>query len=140
MRRARPERREGAIAIRITKLCNDINDEGQLDLEQRIVVVIQALEFCKSDGIEVSKLERGFIFTLAEGLNISKEEYDILEKFVLNPFTDIPSSQNLLVISGRKDSWKQLYQICFKGSAERTDMDTLCTIGKFVLHEIHPFG
>lgn len=97
-----PERREGAIAIRITKLCTDINDEGQLNLEQRIVVVIQALEFCKSDGIEVSKLERGFIFTLAEGLNISKEEYDILEKFVLNPFTDIPSSQNLLVISGNK--------------------------------------
>ena len=51
---------------------------------------------------EVSKLERGFIFTLAEGLNISKEEYDILEKFVLNPFTDIPSSQNLLIISGNK--------------------------------------
>ena len=46
-----PERREGAIAIRITKLCTDINDEGQLDLAQRIVVVIQALEFCKSDGI-----------------------------------------------------------------------------------------
>ena len=97
-----PERREGAIAIRITKLCTDINDEGQLDLAQRIVVVIQALEFCKSDGIPVSKLERGFIFTLAEGLNISKEEYDILEKFVLNPFTDVPSSQNLLIISGNK--------------------------------------
>jgi ABC-type multidrug transport system ATPase subunit len=96
------ERREGAIAIRITKLCTDINDEGQLDLEQRIVVVIQALEFCKSGGEYVSKLERGFIYTLAEGLNISKEEYDILEKFVLNPFTDIPSSQNLLVVTGIK--------------------------------------
>ncbi|MCX6259240.1 MAG: ATP-binding cassette domain-containing protein, partial [Bacteroidia bacterium] len=67
-----------------------------------IVAVIQALEFCKSGGEDVSKLERGFIFTLAEGLNISKEEYDILEKFVLNPFTDIPSSQNLLVITGNK--------------------------------------
>ena len=97
-----PERREGAIAIRITKLCNDINEEGQLGLEQRIVVVIQALEFCKSGGEKVTKLERGFIATLAEGLNISKEEYEILEKFVINPFTEIPSSQNLLVISGDK--------------------------------------
>jgi ABC-type multidrug transport system ATPase subunit len=102
LEKSTPERREGAIAIRITKLCTDINDEGQLDLEQRIVAVIQALEFCKSGGEDVSKLERGFIFTLAEGLNISKEEYDILEKFVLNPFTDIPSSQNLLVITGNK--------------------------------------
>ncbi|HSN50382.1 MAG TPA: ATP-binding cassette domain-containing protein, partial [Bacteroidales bacterium] len=38
------------------------------------------------------------------GLNISKEEYDILEKFVLNPFTEVPSSQNLLIISGNKTS------------------------------------
>jgi ABC transport system ATP-binding/permease protein len=102
LEKSTPERREGAIAIRITKLCTDINDEGQLDLEQRIVVIIQALEFCKSDGIKVSKLERGFISTLAEGLNISNEEYEILDKFVLNPFSDIPSSQNLLVISGNK--------------------------------------
>jgi len=97
-----PERREGAIAIRITKLCNDINEEAQLDQEQRIVVVIKALEFCKSGGEEVTPLELGFIYTLAEGLNISKEEYDILKKFVLNPFTEIPSSPNLLIITGNK--------------------------------------
>lgn len=97
-----PERREGAIAIRITKLCNDINEEGQLDQKQRIVVVIQALEFCKSGGEKVTALELGFIYTLADGLKIPKEEYEILEKFVLNPITDIPSSQNLLIISGDK--------------------------------------
>ncbi len=96
------ERREGAIAIRITKLCNDINEEGLLDQEQRIVVVIKALEFCKSGGAEVTPLELGFIYTLAEGLNISKEEYYIIEKFVLNPFTEIPPSPNLLIITGSK--------------------------------------
>src|SRR5512135_2788486 len=41
LERSTPERREGAIAIRITKLCRDINEQGQLDQEQRIVVVIQ---------------------------------------------------------------------------------------------------
>ncbi|MDP4223249.1 MAG: ATP-binding cassette domain-containing protein [Bacteroidota bacterium] len=97
-----PERREGAIAIRITKLCNDINEEGQLDQEQRIIVVIKALEFCKSGGNGVTSLELGFIATLAEGLNISKEEYDIIEKFVLNPFTEVPVSQNLVIITGEK--------------------------------------
>lgn len=102
LERSSPERREGAIAIRITKLCNDINEEGQLDSEQRIIVVIQALEFCKSGGAEVTSLERGFISTLAEGLNISKEDYENIEKFVLNPFSEIPVSPNLLIISGEK--------------------------------------
>ena len=97
------ERREGAIAIRIRKLCKEINEEGQLDLEQRIVVVIQVLEFCKSGGQEVSRLELGFISTLAEGLNITPEEYEYIERFVLNPFTNIPATPNLLIINGIKD-------------------------------------
>ena len=97
------ERREGAIAIRIRKLCKEINEQGQLDQEQRIVVVMQALEFCKSGGQDVSQLELGFISTLAEGLNITSEEYEFIERFVLNPFTSIPSTNNLLIINGIKD-------------------------------------
>jgi ABC transport system ATP-binding/permease protein len=97
------ERREGAIAIRIRKLCKEINEQGQLDQEQRIVVVIQVLEFCKSGGKEVSQLELGFISTLAEGLNITSEEYEFIERFVLSPFTNIPSTTNLLIINGLKD-------------------------------------
>jgi ABC-type multidrug transport system ATPase subunit len=119
LEKSTPERREGAIAIRITKLCTDINEEGQLDQEQRIIVVIQALEFCKSGGEKASQREREFIATLAEGLNISKAEYDIIEKFVLNPLTDIPSSQNLLIISGNKhaenNSVKYVYKEQLKG-------------------------
>ncbi|MFZ0282818.1 MAG: ATP-binding cassette domain-containing protein, partial [Bacteroidales bacterium] len=102
LEKSTPERREGAIAIRITKLCKEINDQGQLDQEQRIVVVIQALEFCKTGKETASRLELGFIATLADGLNISAEEYDTIEKFVLNPFTQIPSSPNILIINGEK--------------------------------------
>jgi ABC-type multidrug transport system ATPase subunit len=94
------ERREGAIAIRIRKLCKEINEQGQLDQEQRIVVVIQVLEFCKSGSQEVSSLELGFISTLAEGLNITTEEYQFIERFVLNPFTNIPETPNVLIING----------------------------------------
>jgi ABC transport system ATP-binding/permease protein len=113
------ERREGAIAIRIRKLCKEINEQGQLDQEQRIVVVIQALEFCKSGGQEVSQLELGFISTLAEGLNITEEEYGFIERFVLNPFTNIPDSQNLLLINGIKEpdlkEAKHIYKDLLKG-------------------------
>jgi ABC-type multidrug transport system ATPase subunit len=97
------ERREGAIAIRIRKLCKEINEQGQLDQEQRIVVVIQVLEFCKSGGQEVSQLELGFISTLAEGLNITPEEYKNIESFVLNSFTNIPETGVLLIINGIKN-------------------------------------
>jgi len=97
------ERREGAIAIRIQKLCMEINEQGQLDKSQRVVVLIQLLEFCKSGGLKVSQLELGFIDTLADGLNISSEEYEFIEKFVLSAFSDIPSTSNLLVINGTKN-------------------------------------
>ncbi|MCU0472286.1 MAG: ATP-binding cassette domain-containing protein [Bacteroidales bacterium] len=113
------ERREGAIAIRIRKLCKEINEQGQLDQEQRIVVVIQALEFCKSGGQEVSNLELGFISTLAEGLNITEEEYGFIEKFVLNSFSNIPDHQDILLIDGNQKSdlkeAKHIYKELLKG-------------------------
>jgi ABC transport system ATP-binding/permease protein len=113
------ERREGAIAIRIRKLCKEINEQGQLDQEQRIVVVIQVLEFCKSGGQEVSQLELGFISTLAEGLNITTEEYEFIEKFVLNQFTTVPATSDLLIINGIKDfdakEAKYVYKDLLKG-------------------------
>jgi ABC-type multidrug transport system ATPase subunit len=114
------ERREGAIAIRIRKLCKEINEQGQLDQEQRIFVVIQALEFCKSGGQEVSLLELGFISTLAEGLNITDEEYECIERFVLNPFSEIPPNSNLLIINNIKDydqkGAKHIYKDPLKGN------------------------
>jgi len=113
------ERREGAIAIRIRKLCKDINEQGQLDQEQRIVVVIQALEFCKSGSNEVSPLERGFISTLAEGLNITEDEYSFIESFVLNSFDNIPDNQNILLVDGNEacklTETKHVYKELLKG-------------------------
>lgn len=114
------ERREGAIAIRIQKLCNEINHEGQLDQEQRLVVVIQVLEFCKSGKSEVSTMELGFISTLAEGLSISSEEYGLIEQFVLNPFSKIPETPSLLVIDNNRtiesQSWKHAFKDLLKGT------------------------
>jgi ABC-type multidrug transport system ATPase subunit len=104
LEKSSPERREGAIAIRIKKLCIEINEQGQLDQEQRIVVVIQVLEFCKSGGHEVSQLELGFINVLAEGLSITAEEYNTIERFVLNPITEVPETSAVLVINGLKNS------------------------------------
>ena len=113
------ERREGAIAIRIRKLCNEINEQGQLDQEQRTVAVIQALEFCKSGSNEISDLELGFISTLAEGLNITEEEFHSIEKFVLSPFRNFPDHHNFLLINGERNSYleeaRHIYKENLKG-------------------------
>lgn len=114
LKRSSEERREGAIAVRIHKLCSRINEQGQLNREQRIIVIIQALEFCKSDGDRVNPLELGFIETLAEGLGISPEEYGIIEKFVLNTFNDIPVSDNLLIITGNESAGGEGVRYAFK--------------------------
>ena len=114
------EKREGAIAIRIRKFCKDINEQGQLAQDQRIVVVIQALEFCKSGSDKVSQLELGFISVLADGLNITPEEYEFIEKFVLNPFSKVPDTPNVLVINGINDydagNAKHVYKERLKGN------------------------
>jgi ABC-type multidrug transport system ATPase subunit/uncharacterized tellurite resistance protein B-like protein len=114
------EKREGAIAIRIRKLCKEITEQGQLARDQRIVVVIQVLEFCKSGDGEVSQLELGFINTLAEGLNIKPKEYACIEKFVLNSFSNVPDIPNFLIINGIGDydagNAKHLYKERLKGN------------------------
>lgn len=119
LERVSPKRREGAIAIRIWRLCVEINEQGRLDHEQRIFVVVQALEFCKSGGKEICKMELDFIRTLAEGLNIKKEEYNLTELFVLTPLVNIPDSQNLLLIDGNKSTnlkeTRHIYKDLLKG-------------------------
>jgi ABC transport system ATP-binding/permease protein len=152
------ERREGPIAIRIRRLCQEINEQGQLDQEQRIVVVIQVLEFCKSGGQEISTMEKDFISALAGGLNISDEEFKFIEGFVLNPFAEIPSNENILVINsiahfetgGAKHVFKELlkgsiwilfvpsvrrYFVKFSGSGE------LSMNGQLLLEDkVYPFS
>jgi len=158
LQKSSEERREGAIAIRIRKLCKEINEQGQLDQEQRIFVVIKALEFCKSGGKEVNSLELGFISTLAEGLNITGEEYSDIESFVLNSFDHIPDLQNILLINGNHKSGlkeaKHLYKELLKGQiwllfvpsvklyfVRFTESGELSMNGQLLMEDkVYPFG
>ncbi len=158
LQKSSEERREGAIAIRIRKLCKEINEQGQLDQEQRIFVVIKALEFCKSGGKEVNSLELGFISTLAEGLNITGEEYSDIESFVLNSFDHIPDLQNILLINGNHKSGlkeaKHLYKELLRGQlwllfvpsvklyfVRFTESGELSMNGQLLMEDkVYPFG
>jgi|WetSurMetagenome_2_1015567.scaffolds.fasta_scaffold06038_3 ABC transport system ATP-binding/permease protein len=104
-------RRNAAISVRIIKICYDIGP--QLTIEQKIIILVQLLEYCKSDSSEVSSIELEFILTAADGFNIDREDYQLIEKFILSPSSEIPDSKNILVIDNVKDhSFKNAHHLC----------------------------
>ncbi len=117
-KRSRTERRNSATAVRILKICIQIND--QLTQDQKIIVLVQLFEFCKSDSQEVSITELEFIAAVADTFNVESEEFDLIRDFVLNPSTKIPDSPNVLVISNTskkgKGNYKFLINETIKGS------------------------
>jgi ABC-type multidrug transport system ATPase subunit len=104
-------RRTSAIAVRVLRICNDIND--QLTQDQKIIVLVQLLEFCKSEGTEVSQLELEFIQAVSESFNVDPDEYDLIRSFVLNSFSHIPDFPGLLVIDGRDHDSQKEYKHLF---------------------------
>jgi hypothetical protein len=86
-------RRTAAIAVRVLKICNDIND--QLTQDQKIIVLVQLLEFCRSESSEVSELELEFIQAVFESFNVDPNEHKLIKSFVLSPFPQIPSSPGI---------------------------------------------
>ena len=110
-------RRTSAIAVRVLKICNDIND--QLTQDQKIIVLVQLLEFCRSESSEVSELEMEFIQAVFESFNVDPNEDRLIKSFVLNPFSQIPSSPGILVIDNAEKNedheYKHLHNRDVKG-------------------------
>ena len=111
------DRRTAAISVRVLRICNDIND--QLTQDQKIIVLVQLLEFCKSEGAEVSQLELEFIQSVSESFNVDQAEHSLIKSFILNPFTSVPKSPNVLIIDNKEEhedsEVKHLYSEVVKG-------------------------
>jgi ABC transport system ATP-binding/permease protein len=89
-------------SVRALMICKQINNS--LRQEQKVLVLIQLLEFVKS-GISITPKELEFIETVAEAFNISQAEYADISTFALLSPRDIPDRKNLLVVS---DNFKGL--------------------------------
>ena len=96
LRKGNEARRNAAISVRIIKICFDIGI--QLTLNQKIIVLVQLLEYCRSDHKGVSNTELEFIITAAEGFNINPEDYQLIQQFVLSSGDEILESSQVLVI------------------------------------------
>lgn len=92
---------EAKLSARIHKIGNSINQE--LTQRQKLYVVISLLEFVSTDK-EITESDKEFLNALVEDLNIDAEEYNQLCDFILHEFSEIPDSENLLIINNLKES------------------------------------
>jgi ABC-type multidrug transport system ATPase subunit len=116
-KQSQENRREKSLSlssVKVLKICTQINQE--LDLRQKIVVLIRLLEFVKSD-VEISGQELEFILTVADIFHYPENEFTLIKDFVLNPFDSMPETPNMLLIDGQKTTTKpgirHLYQESF---------------------------
>lgn len=110
LKKGKEARRNSSISVRIIKICFDIG--MQLTLNQKIIVLVQLLEYCRSDHKGVSNTELEFIITAAEGFNINPEDYQLIQQFVLSSRKEVPESSQILVIdSDRSASYEKAHHI-----------------------------
>nr|MBC8486437.1 TerB family tellurite resistance protein [Bacteroidota bacterium] len=94
-------RRISSSSVRVLKICTAINEE--LAQPQKIIVLIQLLEFINSDSEKITDQEMEFVDTVAETFNIKDEEYAEIKDYVLFSFDQIPSSPDIMVIDNNEE-------------------------------------
>lgn len=87
-------------SVRVLKICTNINEE--LTQQQKVVFLIQLLEFIKSDSETGTEQEMEFITTVSDTFNIAKEEYEAIREFVLNDKKPVPSQHYLFIDNTEK--------------------------------------
>ncbi len=92
-------RRISADSVKVLKICTEINKA--LEQHQKFVVLIQLLEFVKSETGKITKQEIEFVDTVADTFNISKDEYFQIKEFVLFDKQSIPDSPAILIINNK---------------------------------------
>jgi ABC-type multidrug transport system ATPase subunit len=96
------KKRQSAVSVRILKITNQIN--FSLTQNQKIIVLVQLFEFCKSDGTEVSEEELEFIRAVAGSFYVREDDFELISAFVLNDFREMPDSPHILLIDNKKEA------------------------------------
>ena len=95
------KKRTSSSSVKVLKICTKINEE--LNLRQKVIVLINLLEFVRSDSDIITEQETEFISTVAITFNISEAEFQQMRDFVLFPFENIPASGNILIIDNERE-------------------------------------
>lgn len=96
------KKRTASSSVRVLVICTEINEE--LTQRQKIIVLINLLEFVKSDTGDITEQEMAFVTTVAETFNISNEEFNLIKDFVLFPSQTVPVTDKILIISHSQEN------------------------------------
>ncbi|RUT79619.1 ATP-binding cassette domain-containing protein [Ancylomarina longa] len=99
-RKSKIKKYTSASSVRVLRICTEINEE--LIVRQKVIVLIQLLEFLKSEE-EISEQEFAFIETVADTFNLPIDGYQRLKDFVLSDFEEISRSKRLLTINHKNE-------------------------------------
>ncbi|MFT4544790.1 MAG: ABC-type multidrug transport system ATPase subunit, partial [Bacteroidia bacterium] len=88
-------------SVKILKICMTINAE--LAQKQKVIVLFRLLEFVNSDG-SIDGQELDFVNTVSEAFNIDDQEFLRCLHFVKANEGDEQDSENVLIISNKKES------------------------------------
>ncbi len=90
-------------SVRILGLCKKINKT--LTQKQKVVALVRLFEIINADR-KFTDQRLAIINTVAEVFNISKEEFQSIESFVIKTETDELDGDNLLIINDKNDRYK----------------------------------
>jgi len=93
-----PKRMPVKEAVRILRYCRDINKD--LAQGQKLIILVKLLELIASDG-NFSDTRREIIDTVSNAFNFDKEDYKVIESFVLEKDASLLNFKDILTISGK---------------------------------------
>ncbi|MBI4648761.1 MAG: ATP-binding cassette domain-containing protein [Bacteroidia bacterium] len=93
------KKRLSANSVKVLAICEQVNEE--LRQEQKVLVLLQLLEFISYDG-NITEDELEFVKTVASTFNISNEEYENCKALILETYDKIPEKENVLLINNNK--------------------------------------
>jgi len=88
-------------SVRVLKICTVINEA--LAQEQKVVVLVQLVEFIKSDTLMSTSQEMEFVSTVSDTFNIPDADFELIRDFV---FADdaLKDSKHYLVVDANKEN------------------------------------
>lgn len=89
-----------ANSVKILRICEEVNAE--LKQKQKIVVLLQLLEFINLDGI-CSDKELDFVKTVSDTFNFQEDEFFDAKEFTFGNFKAIPNQSKLLIIGNKEE-------------------------------------
>jgi ABC-type multidrug transport system ATPase subunit len=99
------------VAMRILAICEKINEE--LHQKQKLYVIVQLMDFL-SFSAEITEVEMDFLETVATSFNLPPEEYQNIKNFILNPVTDIPERNMVMIIDNLKECEQERFKHLFR--------------------------